>query len=1022
MTEACEADEGAMETQQHMDNRANATTETASSASELLMLRLRYRESKLVHAAGNTPLLLTDKQMAWIVYTGRLDIFMAPFDASLGCVSGAQRHLFRVQAAQAVFGTGLPGGAHSIALLAVGDPGTQLLQVKRTTLQTLAQDAAFTEPITTLLDGWITGFSESIAAGQDMPREVTLIEPKGTFHLAPGQTAHPGHSIVWVKPATGAATFMNTQAPLPAESYFPFSGRTWLQSSDASQFHAASTPVYLSQDQTWLGLNHFHQLALQCIQRSAKQAEQEEHLRWQNRVASDRRQVTSAMARLAATLKPRTATYLSEELKDTDPLWAACQWLGQAMGITLQPPYKRSGQPLKDPIGEIARASHIRIRQVMLRDDWWRHDDGPLLAYLTKPLNAQTEAPAQPSEGRPVALVPGAGQRRRGSAAYNMLDPIAQTSTPVTASVAALISPLAHVFYRPLPNRSPSGPDLFKQSLRGSRQDVASLVLAGLAMGILGLIVPLLTGILFDQVIPSVQRSQMLQLCLGLLVGAVAVAMFQLVRNIAVLRLESNLTSWMQAAICDRLLRLPAAFFRQYAAGDLAERVLAMGSLGQIISEAAISSVLSGVFSIFSLGLLVYYAPGLAWGALGVMLLFGSITACAGYRQAQLAKRLHRIQSHLTGLVLQFVTGIAKFRASGAESRAYARWAREFSQQRQVAFQSRLIGGYLQALQAAYPVLALLVVFGLVSLAGDAGGTLSTGTFLAFNAALSQLLAASLALASAANSILRAIPVYEGIKPILQTPPETYLAKADPGILSGEIEISHVSFRYQKDAPSVLDDISLHIRPGEFVAIVGPSGCGKSTLLRLLLKFESPQAGAIYLDGQDLGRLDVEAVRRQMGVVLQDGKLSAGSILSNIIGSSTLTQEDALEATQLVGLKQDIEQMPMGLHTVLSAGGGNLSGGQRQRLLIARAIVSRPRILLFDEATSALDNPNQSLVSASLEQLNATRVVIAHRLSTIVNADCIYVFEGGKIVQSGTYSELINQRGPFAELAKRQQA
>lgn len=1006
-----------------MDDRAGPTTETANSADELLMLRLRYRESKLVHAASNTPILLTDMQMAWVVYTGRLDVFVAPFDASLGCVTGARRHLFRVQAGQAVFGIGLPEGAPTVALLAVGDPGTQLLQVKRATLEALAQDATFAEPASALLEGWVSELSESIAAGQEMPREVTLIEPKGTFQLSQGQAARPGHSVVWVKLMNGAAAFMDTQAPLHSQGiYFPLSNRTWLQASADSQFHAANTLAYLGQDHAWASVNHFHHLALQCIQREAGRAKQAEHSRWQKRVVSDQRQVTSAMAHLAATLEPRTSTYLGNELSNAGPLWKACQWVGQTLGIGLQLPHKRSGQPSKDPIGEIARASRIRVRQVMLRDVWWRHDHGPLLAYLTKPLNPPADDTAQPGAGRPVALIPNPSRRRAGSSAYDMLDPVAQTSTPVTADVAALISPLAHVFYRPLPEQSLSGPDLFKLSLRGSRRDVVFLILAGLAMGVLGLIIPLLTGILFDQVIPSAQRSQLLQLCLALLVSVVAVALFQLTRNIAVLRLESHMTSWMQAAICDRLLRLPASFFRQYTAGDLAERVLGMSALGQIISGAAISSVLSGVFSIFSLGLLFYYAPNLAWGALGVMLLFGGIIACAGYRQVQLAKRLHRIQSHLTGLVLQFVTGIAKFRASGAESRAYARWAKEFGQQRRVAFQSRLIGSSLLALYAAYPVLALLVVLGLVSLSDGAGNTLTTGTFLAFNAALSQLLAASLALGLAVSSILGAIPIYEGIKPILQMPPETDPAKMDPGILSGEIEISHVSFRYQKDAPPVLDDISLHIHPGEFVAIVGPSGCGKSTLLRLLLKFESPQAGALYFDGQDLGRLDVEAVRRQMGVVLQDGKLTAGSILSNIIGASTLTAEDALEAAHLVGLKQDIEQMPMGLHTVLSAGGGNLSGGQRQRLLIARAIVARPRILLFDEATSALDNPNQSLVCASLEQLNATRIVIAHRLSTIVNADCIYVFEGGKIVQSGTYAELINQRGPFAELAKRQQA
>jgi ABC-type bacteriocin/lantibiotic exporter with double-glycine peptidase domain len=214
--------------------------------------------------------------------------------------------------------------------------------------------------------------------------------------------------------------------------------------------------------------------------------------------------------------------------------------------------------------------------------------------------------------------------------------------------------------------------------------------------------------------------------------------------------------------------------------------------------------------------------------------------------------------------------------------------------------------------------------------------------------------------------------------------------------------------------------VSLHIEPGEFIALVGPSGSGKSTLFRLLLGFETPEAGAIYFDGQDLTTLDIQEVRRQMGVVLQNGRLLTGTILENIIGSSLLTIAEAQEAARMSGLDEDIKRMPMGLHTLVTEGGGTLSGGQRQRLLIARAVVTKPRILFFDEATSALDNRTQAIVSESLERLQATRVVIAHRLSTIINADRIFVMEGGRLVQTGTYQELIDRPGPFLELAKRQ--
>jgi len=270
--------------------------------------------------------------------------------------------------------------------------------------------------------------------------------------------------------------------------------------------------------------------------------------------------------------------------------------------------------------------------------------------------------------------------------------------------------------------------------------------------------------------------------------------------------------------------------------------------------------------------------------------------------------------------------------------------------------------------------------------------------------------------------VLTVIPLYEHAKPILQTMPEVDSAKSDPGVLSGEIEVHHAVFRYQQDGPPVLRDVSIHIKPGEFVAFVGPSGSGKSTLLRILLGFETLESGAVYYDGQELGGLNIQAVRRQIGVVLQSGRLTSGDIFTNIVGAAALGIDDAWEAAEMAGLAADVKAMPMGMHTVVSEGGTTLSGGQRQRLLIARALVQRPRILFFDEATSALDNRTQAIVSDSLARLNATRVVIAHRLSTIVHADCIYVVDAGRIVQAGTYEQLMAQEGRFAQLATREMA
>jgi len=365
---------------------------------------------------------------------------------------------------------------------------------------------------------------------------------------------------------------------------------------------------------------------------------------------------------------------------------------------------------------------------------------------------------------------------------------------------------------------------------------------------------------------------------------------------------------------------------------------------------------------------------------------------------------------------------IAKLHVSGAEPRAFAVWAREFATQKELSIRAQNVTNYLTVFNSAFPVISLVAIFSYAThlMGHPLLDVLTTGTFLAFLAAFVQFQSAALQFNSTVESVLGIVPIYERVAPIFEAVPEVDEARKHPGELSGALEISHLSFRYHQDAPLVLRDLSLVVKPGEFVAIVGPSGSGKSTLLRLLLGFEKSDSGAIYYDGGDLAGLDIQAVRQQIGVVIQNARLGAGSIFENIVGSAPLTLDDAWQAAQWAGLDEDIHKMPMGMHTFISEGGRNLSGVQRQRLHIARALVKKPRLFFFDEATSALDNQTQLVVSRSLDALRATRVVIAHRLSTIVNAERILVIHKGTVVQSGCYEELINREGLFRELAKRQ--
>jgi len=620
------------------------------------------------------------------------------------------------------------------------------------------------------------------------------------------------------------------------------------------------------------------------------------------------------------------------------------------------------------------------------------------------------------SDNRPVALLP------RSATGYRIFDSTITDTVEVTETLARGIKDVAYVFYRPFPARQINVRDLLAFALRGCRSDVATIVLMGIAAGLLALLLPIFTGIIFDDVIPGAQRHALTQLTAFLMVGAFAAALFGLARQFAVLRLEGKMDASTEAAVWDRTMALPVPFFRDYTAGDLALRGLAIGQIRQILTGSTLSSILSGVFSSFSFALLFYYSWQLALVATALTAIAVLSSLVCGYFQVKYQRELSKVQGRTSGMVLQFISGIAKFRVSGTEARAFAKWAREFTNQKLIYLRARKVSNALAVFYAAFPIAAYGTIFYFAAylLSVPSISHMTSGHFLAFFAAFAQFLAACLSLTSTVVSMLMVIPLVERAAPILNTLPEVDARKTVPGEFSGRIEMNHVVFRYRKNMPVVIDDLSLSISPGEFIAFVGESGSGKSTLLRLLLGFERPESGAIYFDGQELLGLDLKALRSQFGVVLQNGRVLAGDIFTNIVGAAPLTLDDAWEAARLSGLDRDIENMPMGMHTIVSEAGAGLSGGQRQRLMIARAIVGKPRILLFDEATSAVDNCTQAIVGKSLEHLNATRIVIAHRLSTVINADRIFVMDKGHIVETGTYSELMQSGGSFARLAKRQ--
>lgn len=683
-----------------------------------------------------------------------------------------------------------------------------------------------------------------------------------------------------------------------------------------------------------------------------------------------------------------------------DATFAVCRRVAEAAGITLTEPPK-SGGAVSDritPVERIAVGSRIRTRAVRLDGRWWRVNTGPLVGHRAK-------------SGAPVALL-----WRRGR--YEAVNPATGARIRIGKDNAEEFEPRAVMFYRPLPERPMTAWRLLLFSLRSTRADVRNLLLSGLVTVGLGGLVPIATGQVLGVYVPNAETGLIVQVALAVMITSIVTAAFMLLQNLTILRMEGRIESTLQPAVWDRLLRLPTKFFTERSTGELASAAMGVSAIRRVLSGLGPVAVQASTVGAMNLGLLLWFSVPLALAAIAMLIVIAAVFLGMGLWQLRWQRRLVELGNKLNNQAFQTLRGLPKLRVAAAESFAYAAWAREFARSRELQQRAGRIKNITTVLDAVYLPLCSLTMFML--LAGPARGSMSAGEFLTFNTAVTMLLTSVTQVTGALVSVAAVLPMFEQIKPVFDEAPEVRGVSAQPGELSGGIEARKLSFRYTDDGPLVLDDVSLQVRPGEFVAIVGPSGCGKSTLLRLLIGFDKPVSGSVLYDGQDLAALDQAAVRRQCGVVLQNAQPLTGSILDCICGAESFSQEEAWEAAEMAGLAEDIKRMPMGLHTMIS-GGGAISGGQRQRLMIAQALVRRPRILFFDEATSALDNETQRTVIESTRRLSASRLVIAHRLSTVMDADRVLVMSDGRIVEQGPPAELLaDPGGRLHELVRRQ--
>lgn len=944
---------------------------------------------------------LCDGDGFWEVRRGKVDVYAMPLR------SGPLRFLMSLSGGQAMLGI---CGTEERGFRLAARP-RRGAEVARHTLADLLSSASQREREVRVrwIEGWVATLSAALP-GRSAGRYELVSAKSGANDLRLKDQPRrilPESGVAWIRVRSGPSCKLvgmgSEDGELDPAVWFPVTRDSSVQAQPHSVIAVRGTEALLGTEALAAGLRGFHaQVAcrigehLETVQHSERQA-------LDLKLKADERALGAAVSVLASPLDSIPADSVYDRSR---PLLRACELVGGAEGISVRPhpSLQRPGQ-VKDPVSRIARASGARIRRVALSGAWWKRTRSALVGF-------------RESDGAPVALLPD----RKGG--FKCVDPVSDTSSRVTKQSASSLRSFAYMMYRPFPTVPLGVGAMLKFGLNGCKAELLAMAFVGIAIAMISVAVPLATTVIFDRLIPGAFRNEMVSVSAFLIVAALCTGLFGLVRGFTILRLQSRVDSTLQAALWDRLLSLPVSFFSRFSAGDLAMRSLALSDIRRAFSGHFVSICITLISSVFSLGV-IFYINFYLGAIIALMMLAGlSIATTEAIYQVKHQRKLYNVSGKISGIVLGLLNGIAKIRIAGAEKRAFRLWADVYIQQVHHSVVVRRSQNRLELFAMTYPIVSLATVFLVNStLLSDHRNPLSTGEFLGSLAAYTQIVSAVVSFSIILSSVLGTIPQFDRMAPILREAPEAQVAKMDPGVLTGKIDFDLVTFRYVQGRAAVLRDVSVHIMPGEFIAIVGPSGSGKSTILRLLLGFEQPEEGGIYLDGRDLSSLDAREVRKQIGVVLQSDMLVTGSILSNIIGASgELSLADAWEVARLSGLDQDLQNMPMGMHTMINAGGGGLSGGQRQRVMIARALVGQPRIVVFDEATSALDNRNQAAVSENLQRFKATRVVVAHRLSTIREADRIYVLDAGRVVQCGDYATLMREGGLFASLVERQLA
>lgn len=953
-------------------------------------MRTVRRHGRPLPATANEPLPLDQQDRCWYVAAGCADVFALH---SGGATASRRTHLATCNRGDVLFGLDAASLRTELALVAVGRPGLELWSVPAAALES---EALCHPELAAALGRWIGGLSRTVAGMVMLRPDIAgRIGPDSAHAVAGGARVRgDGNDVVWFRDVSGAL-FLDIADTGDATIPFPLHCDAWvLLPADVDGVSGLDTPTVLSA-MTWRrGLAQFHAALLESATTNIALALVDDFNRLGQRERLDAARMESALR--GSVVPEGSANTALDAPSDQDPLVEVMSALAQE--VSAQRPVLASRErelPAAERLRRLAVSARVGLRDIKLPRKWWRQNGQPFVGWTAR--------------GAPRAF------RTDGRSGYQVFDPETADWRRVDERVAGDIKPDATAVYGGLTAPRLTVRELLRFALRGRAHDAWGLVLFGFGATAPALVAPFAAATLVETAIPLGELTLMWQLLLVLCATGLAGGVFHLLQGIASVRLQSMLDVHGQAAVIYRLLGLPVAFFRRAKAGTLAYHALGVSLVRRLLARGMVVGVLGGVFALVNLGVMVWFSPALTLAALVVAGAAAGFVVAANLLRVRAVRHATRIDGDTAGVALQLVLAMAKIRIAGAERRAFALWMGGHAQHRYWMYRAGLAASAVATLTAILPLAASLLFFNLAAL----DPSLTPAGFVAFLTAVSAFLIGFVALTDELSSAVAVGIAFERLKPILDTAPETPRAFRPLGALAGHVEVNRVTFRYRPDAAPALHAVSFRVEPGQFIALAGPSGSGKSTLMRLMLGFDKPESGSIYYDGQDVSRLDVQELRRQFGVVLQNGQIYPGTIFDNIIANRPYGHDEAWAAAELAGVAADIRAMPMAMFTFLTDA-STISGGQRQRLLLARALIGNPKILLLDEATSALDNRTQAAVASNVEKLNLTRIVIAHRLTTIERADHIYVLDEGRIVEEGRYDKLVAAGGLFAAMAARQ--